>query len=35
MRFEFDKKDWSALEEGEKNCFLAHERAGGTAVCPS
>lgn len=22
MRFEFDKKDWDSLQEGEKNCFL-------------
>lgn len=29
MRFEFDKKDWSALEEGEKNCFLLTNGLGG------
>lgn len=29
MRFEFDKKDWDSLQEGEKNCFLLTNGLGG------
>ncbi|MDE7323799.1 MAG: amylo-alpha-1,6-glucosidase [Lachnospiraceae bacterium] len=29
MRFEYDKKNWGSLEEGEKNCFLLTNGLGG------
>lgn len=29
MRFEFDKKDWDSLQEGERNCFLLTNGLGG------
>lgn len=29
MRFEFDKKDWPSIEEGEKDCFLLANGRGG------
>ena len=29
MRFEFDQKDWTTIEEGEKNCYLLANGLGG------
>lgn len=29
MRFEFDKKNWTSIEEGEKDCYLLTNGLGG------
>ena len=35
MRFEFDKKNWPTIAEGEKDCYLLANGLGGSAACQS